>query len=208
MIEIEKLIKPYFAEWQTEVDITAVLKYIDEKTWNWFIIMWDKIILSAYLKDESIPNKPLNLYTEQEEKDLLELLLMNTKTLSLETSKLLQEKWLLDEIETEYVWVINWDIITTSTSKTIKELYAHPLVEIPEWFTTYKTLTLEEAIEFLPRIINDKWIYITKWIMEKYCMAYVDNDMEQDDIDNWTDWKTLLEATEKMINYLLTNNLL
>ena len=66
-------------------DITAVLKYIESKTivssfylWSitfsftlwekmspWDLLCWDKVI----------PNKPLHLYTEQEEKDLLDLLL-------------------------------------------------------------------------------------------------------------------------------------
>jgi hypothetical protein len=67
-------------------DITAVLKYIkinggkinmQEKTdWNAMYIKVEYL----YLWDDDydyyhIPNKPLHLYTEQEEKDLLELLL-------------------------------------------------------------------------------------------------------------------------------------
>ena len=55
-------------------DITAVLKYIDDITWNWFSILWDEIIISANLKNEYFPVKPLHLYTEQEEKELLDLL--------------------------------------------------------------------------------------------------------------------------------------
>lgn len=59
-------------------DITAVLKYIDSFK-NYYILF----VSSNYIKilwywDEyigKILNKPLHLYTEQEEKDLLELLL-------------------------------------------------------------------------------------------------------------------------------------
>ena len=74
--QIEKIIWHY--------DITAVLKYIEGKTQN-----KDSIILSIYWELQRIDtytwdyietifetkNKPLHLYTEQEEKELLELLL-------------------------------------------------------------------------------------------------------------------------------------
>jgi len=77
MEEIKKLVSPYFVDWQTEVEITAVLKYMlfeysfssMDLTLNWFIVF------TINWKDVFIPNKPLHLYTEQEEKDLLELLL-------------------------------------------------------------------------------------------------------------------------------------
>ena len=55
-------------------DITAVLKYIDQSKYD------IEVIFDIIIKDYSwkpfwrIPNKPLHLYTEQEEKDLLELL--------------------------------------------------------------------------------------------------------------------------------------
>jgi hypothetical protein len=59
-------------------DITAVLKYIEERTTKYFeicewhfVLQWDYWIWSV---DWSFPNKPIKLYTEQEEKDLLELL--------------------------------------------------------------------------------------------------------------------------------------
>jgi len=58
-------------------DISAVLKYIEDtkKTYN-IQILW-KIISFAIYKSRiniNIPNKPLHLYTEQEETTLLELL--------------------------------------------------------------------------------------------------------------------------------------
>lgn len=61
-------------------DITAVFKYMQEKLFksmnnfditNWKIYFWENDW--AY----SIPNKPLHLYSEQEEKELLDLLTIN-----------------------------------------------------------------------------------------------------------------------------------
>jgi hypothetical protein len=71
--DIEKIIWHY--------DITAVLKYIWNHNWNFqqtykddFIWMtWRNLEMS--ISDISIPNKPLHLYTEQEEANLLNLLL-------------------------------------------------------------------------------------------------------------------------------------
>lgn len=60
-------------------DITAVLKYISKKIP--VISIGDERIHSHLYKDwiwrsdVNIPNKPIHLYSEQEEKDLLELLL-------------------------------------------------------------------------------------------------------------------------------------
>ena len=60
-------------------DITAVLKYINSEYYNY----WNSAsYLTNYIKIscirnniiEYIPNKPLHLYSEQEEKDLLNLL--------------------------------------------------------------------------------------------------------------------------------------
>ena len=61
-------------------DITAVLKYIGNHHWNFqqtyrddFIWMvWRELEMS--ISDLAIPNKPLSLYTEEEDKALLELL--------------------------------------------------------------------------------------------------------------------------------------
>ncbi len=68
-------------------DITAVLKYIDFRdkiaiVYNDNYIKFITIrpnIITWYSLKYYIPNKPLHLYTEQEEKDLLELLLKLTK---------------------------------------------------------------------------------------------------------------------------------
>ena len=64
-------------------DITAVLKYIDnsyrDKRWipHWDILVeltpWD-IHINIWEELYMVPNKPLHLYTEEEDKNLLELL--------------------------------------------------------------------------------------------------------------------------------------
>ena len=56
-------------------DITAVLKYIKENTLSY--IEYDDLMLAFHENWKEvfyIPNKPLYLYTEQEDKELLELL--------------------------------------------------------------------------------------------------------------------------------------
>ena len=55
-------------------DITAVLKYIDNYNFWSIRITENEIVTSLWDKNACIPNKPLILYTEQEEKELLELL--------------------------------------------------------------------------------------------------------------------------------------
>ena len=59
-------------------DITAVLKYIHIKLHKFDedALDWDTILVRWYKlnKEHSIPNKPLNLYSEQENESLLELL--------------------------------------------------------------------------------------------------------------------------------------
>jgi len=72
----KEMLKPYFAEWQTEVDITVVLKYIDSKAiieWNASVEVYENTEDWYYIGN--ILLKPLNLYTEQEEISLLNLLL-------------------------------------------------------------------------------------------------------------------------------------
>ena len=80
-VDIEKLknAKDYKIIWH--YDITAVLKYIDSKWYNihneqnnWVIYVYKSDWFdNPYLW--IIQFKPLHLYTEQEEKELLELLL-------------------------------------------------------------------------------------------------------------------------------------
>lgn len=80
---LQEILKPYFAEWQVESDITAVLKYWKNKRFDDLrhTQIWDSEIQIGYIKENTfitelcILNKPLHLYTEEEEKELLELLL-------------------------------------------------------------------------------------------------------------------------------------
>jgi hypothetical protein len=91
MKQLQEMLKPYFAEWQADYDITVVLKYIKE--YNKYVdltlnIQSDIIHINIYWKTRTftdkltdfheyiweIPNKPLHLYTEQEEILLLNLL--------------------------------------------------------------------------------------------------------------------------------------
>lgn len=82
MKQLQEMLKPYFAEWQTQADITAVLKYMSNKTEKDFT-KYDTYcgyirLIPKYDYQEAtkyrLPNKPLHLYTEQENKNLLELL--------------------------------------------------------------------------------------------------------------------------------------
>ena len=124
------------------------------------------------------------------------------KTINLELSKRLNELWLLDNIETEYFWVKTvhgeWIIVYWDGEEPIS------VEEV-------KTLTLEEAIEFLPEwlFIRDDFKYlltIQRTNTKKWRVIY--EHINQIDIfwDQVED--TLLEAIEKMIEYLLDNNLL
>lgn len=84
------LFEDFWEDWKNNTfkilwhyDITAVLKYIDSIEWNQFIkflIEWDKLVpirqtTGELFWDYKLLNKPLSLYSQQEEKDLLDLLL-------------------------------------------------------------------------------------------------------------------------------------
>jgi len=132
------------------------------------------------------------------------------KTISLELSKKLNEWWYLEGVETEYNWCFNdnWEYFIANSNKI-------------EWI---KTLTLEEAIEFLPRthtsLKNDfrvelEW-YISLYRLHIFTVGIWNQKWAVDYIDSvwkrlwiWQKlWETLLEAIEAMIEYLLDNNLL
>lgn len=83
MKQLQEILKPYFAEWQTEVDITAVLKYICKYAKNYHITedkiqWWDEWIDDYWNRYDyqiwETSNKPLHLYTEEENLQLLKLL--------------------------------------------------------------------------------------------------------------------------------------
>jgi len=123
------------------------------------------------------------------------------KTINLELSKRLTEGWYLEDVETDYYRMENifWDYVLWD--KIDKSKF------YPEW-DKVKTLTLEEAIEFLPKkhpkykeyylrmMLYDKTWYVEYWMCEP-CETM------------WSAcWKTLLEAIEKMLEHLLDNDLL
>lgn len=121
------------------------------------------------------------------------------KTISFELSKRLDELWLLRDVETEFIytkrdiwfWNIDYDIIEWK------------YFNLDDW--DIKTLTTDEALEFLPLFIPTYncmkclWRYEDKWIVWYWY---------QNQIDQFPKWQTPIEAIEKMITYLLDNNLI
>ena len=108
------------------------------------------------------------------------------KTINFELSKRLNDLWLLDDIETEYFYR-TWDNV----------LYNWNPWDWPNWI---KTLTLEEAIEFLPdwyMVLKNNWKFIIENLNDYINPLY-----------KWKHFNTLLEAIEDRIEYLLDNNLL
>ena len=116
-------------------------------------------------------------------------------TLTLETSKRLAPY--LTDVDTEYVIDFEWVVWELKYAISEDDMF---------WYNWYdKTLTLEEAIEFLPVRIKNDIIHINK-IENSYSIEYWNLWFKL----KWSyhNWKTLLEAIEKMINYLLDNKLL
>jgi len=115
-------------------------------------------------------------------------------TISLELSKKLAPY--LEWVETE----LYWD--------------SHSLIKNEQWFWLtsdweYKALNLEEAIDFLPIefLYKDTKYFclnifrgLNKYFVISYEYTWV--------IKCEVEWKTFLEAIEKMLEYLLTKNLL
>jgi len=102
----------------------------------------------------------------------------------------------IKDMETEYI--TNWILVEENnfTDEWIEE----------NWY--YKTLTLEEVINFLPSNIKIKWdkfnLRIDKYL--KYSVSYFNEYLKY--YNNIEEWKTLLEAIEKMLEYLINNNFL
>lgn len=114
------------------------------------------------------------------------------KTIKFELSKRLNELWFLDNINPLWIYakLENWYTPINEYS------YMEEL--------DYKTLTIEEAIEFLPKEIDKHflnfWPLFDIWYVQyQHWLWY---------INHWVKWTTLLEAVENMIEYLLDNNLL
>lgn len=128
-------------------------------------------------------------------------------TINFELSKRLNELKFLDNIETENIY--NQYKSHDGTIYT----YLNEPKDMYEWCEpdyTSKTLTLEEAIEFLKKYIWPK-ITITFDRTSYYRIEYLQPFLKKTlyhykSYDFY--WDTLLEAIEKMIEYLLNNNLL
>lgn len=140
------------------------------------------------------------------------------KTIDFELSKKLNDLWLLDNIDTEYVyhkiikWIDEWKYVI---------IINHEL----EWKTKtdIKTLTIEEAIEFLPRTISVDKDYFWKapigrihilWHKDtkEWSVWYTIIESQLLVLENWDvvdiEWQTLLEAIENLLYFLLENWLL
>lgn len=115
------------------------------------------------------------------------------KTISFELSKRLNDEWLLDNIGTMYSYNKSWWLWDS--------FYRRRYI--------YKTLTLEEAIETLfawTSIYFRWWRWNwTRWSIDIYSDSIISHLLED---EPEFEWETLLEAVEKMLEYLLNNNLL
>lgn len=98
--------------------------------------------------------------------------------------------------ETEYVIDDMWDVVLLSSV----------IMEWPDRNTDWyeKTLTLEEAIELLPSMIWRYSLYLSTETVEYYNYSWDFTPA----LLVYFKWKTLLEAIEKMLEYLLDNDLL
>lgn len=118
-----------------------------------------------------------------------------TKVISLEASKQLEE-YMPEEVT--YYYDIHMEDITENPNHK----------DLDEWYY-YKTLTLEEAIDMFPSWFQYKWDKCYIWIA-RLDLWYITQIRDSTNKWNWKTitWKTLLEAVEKMLLFLLENNLL
>ena len=119
------------------------------------------------------------------------------KTISFELSKRLDELWLLRDIETEYEYLLilkhENSPIEPSLYETTKKQYVCTTADVKYFKGWFKTLTTDESNKIIK--FNTLPEYVRNHIITLY-------------IQWFNNWKTLLEAKEKMITYLLDNNLI
>lgn len=113
------------------------------------------------------------------------------KTINFKLSKILNDLWLLDNIETE------WKIQLLPTKEWNKW---NKWRKVKNWnwkWKIYKTLTLEETIKFISNNVNNKW--------RIYCNLELQKEL-------WDTFSVLeifdIKKAEVMLEYLLDNNLL
>ena len=134
--------------------------------------------------------------------------------------KVIQDLSLLKKLEpyitqdTEYICCVDWEDnyeYSWHTTRIVKSDTEN--IEIYNWWDKcqswtdfYKTLTTEEAIELLPKYIdNQKLMFEAMWSW--WVIRYLTYSIDVANL-NKEAWKTLLEAIEKMLNYLINNNLM
>jgi len=137
------------------------------------------------------------------------------KTINLELSKRLTEGGYLEWVETEICYIdekdsvwdiyIKWRWIMVAPFKDrliLKNIKWEPIDNIKEQLVC-KTLTLKEAIEFLP-----SWTRIITSILSNWNKQYSWDNTEWRFENLHFQYNTLIELIEKMLEYLLINNLL
>ena len=149
------------------------------------------------------------------------------KVINFELAKKLDEAWVMKDIETEYCY-FKWTYIAWDNKE-----YVCDKLQIIKYFNwikekisnqyeidyddfnilIIKAPTLSEAIDILPKRIDDEhnayYLTIVKW--ENLFYICYNNESEENIIttinNNFIYWKTLLEAVEKMLEWLIENNL-
>lgn len=122
--------------------------------------------------------------------------------IKIETCRKLQERWVLENFKTEYSYFKNCDpLVWFEINKTFEKLWRL------NWVENVPALSIEEAIDILPKNIWPDILHIRvqwSWRVIKYFNEY--------NMDVWVWhkvwWFTLIKALEKMIEYLLDNNLI
>ncbi len=123
------------------------------------------------------------------------------KTLNFELCKKLTEKGKLEGVETECYYFHDWKMINWEIAYLI--LSMDNIFNEEKW--DIKAPTLEEALEILPIVIKNYALEIYRCFDWWYNVEYESKNYEKLKLCHW---KTLLEAMEKMLEYLLDNDLL
>ena len=118
------------------------------------------------------------------------------KTISFELAKRLAPY--IENIDTEYKIDENWNIYND-----IQNELCDAFDNIHRYRKLYKTLTLEEAIDFILNKNLSIEFFNRDW--ERWCW---ENNWDWTYIKWPFIWKTPLDAVEKKLEYLLDNNLL
>ena len=122
------------------------------------------------------------------------------QTINFELSKRLNDLWLLDNIETKYIYFLVMKYKDSPVKPTLyktEQRWSICITSDCKYFVwDFKTLTLSEAMEFL-RVLSLKNRY-------KFSIDISKNEVEINwlMIANVEKWESLLEAIEKIIKFL------